>query len=457
MKKIVNLTWVLLLSLIAVSCTDLSSIYGRIDELEARVNKLEDLMKNARTRIEALQGLIDAEAGKKFIKEWIEKPYGYDLIMSDGSTLSLMNGRNGKTPNVSVTEMNGTLYWTIDGELMRDAQGQPIRAKAEDGKMPRVQITGDGYWQISTDDGATWKDLRDENGERVRAKGLDATHTLSITETDAAIIIVFGGKTFTISKVAGGGGSQPGVFDPNKMAIEYVSEYGVAKDGKSFASAHTADVLGVFAFNDATALFAESFLVGKYHFPSASEWLGIVPQSSNISFTSESVKTGVVEKIKVGKDQVEKDYTAEYKSVSNGIAYGIKFIDKSNTMRTAYRYQVVGLLKDSNDAYLKVTARLIGADAKITLDTIADEAFWNKDKAKNKERVFPAAGYQKGTKVNLGTQGFYPASDAYATSGFNKYKVQGLELDQASAKIHRSVLLGNTDKYKFTIRPFSDF
>lgn len=456
MKKIVNLTWVLLLSLIAVSCTDLSSIYGRIDDLEARVNKLEDLMKNARTRIEALQGLIDAEAGKKSIVEYVEKPYGYDLIMSDGSTLSLMNGRNGKTPNVSVKEMNGTLYWTIDGELMRDAQGQPVRAKAEDGKMPQLQIVGD-FWQISTDDGATWRYLLDEKGNRVRAKGLDATHTLSITETDAAIIIVFGGKTFTISKVAGGGGGTPGAFDPNKMAIEYVSEYGIANGGKSFASAHTADALGVFAFNEANGIFAEAFLTGKYHFPSMSEWLGIFPQASNISFTSTSVKKGVTEKIKVGKGQAEKTYTAEYKSVSKGIAYGIKFIGEGNTMRTAYRYQIVGLSKDNKDAHLKVTARLIGADDKITLDTIADEEFWKKDTAQNKERIFPAAGYQKGTRVNLGTQGFYPASDAYATSGVNRNKVYGLEFDESSAKIHRSVLLGNTDKYKFTIRPFSDF
>lgn len=456
MKKIVNLTWVLLLSLIAVSCTDLSSIYGRIDELEARVTKLEDLMKNAKTRIEALQGLIDAEAGKTSIVEYVEKPYGYDLKMSDGSTLSLMNGRNGKTPNVSVKEMNGTLYWTIDGELMRDPEGQPVRAKAEDGKMPQLQIVGD-FWQISTDEGVTWRYLLDENGNRVRAKGLDATHTLSITETDAAIVIVFGGKTFTISKVSGGGGSQPGVFDPNKMAIEYVSEYGVAKDGKSFASTHATDALGMFAFNDANGLFAEAFLVGKYHFPSKSEWLGIVPGSSCISFSSSLEKKDVAEKIKVGKDQKEKDYKAEYKSVGNGIAYGIKFIGGDNAMRTAYRYQIVDLGRDSKTAHLKVTARLIGADNAITLATVADETFWSKDAGKNKVRIFPAAGHQRTTIVDLGTKGFYPASDAYLTSGFNKHKLHGLEFDSSAAQIHRSLLTGNNDKYKFSIRPFSDF
>lgn len=458
MKKIVNLTFALLLSLIAVSCTDLSSINQRLDDLDLRVNKLEELMKNAKSRIETLQGLIDAEAGKKSIVKYTETDYGYDLVMSDGSTLSLMNGRNGKTPNISVKELNGTLYWTINGELMRDITGEPVKAKAEDGKMPQVQITGDGYWQISTDEGNTWKDLRDDKGNRVRAKGLDATHTLSITETDAAVIIVFGGKTFTISKVAGGGTEEPGVFNPNKLAIEYVSEYGVAEDGKSFATTHDADKLGKFPFNDAQGLFAESFLLNKYHFPTVSEWTGIFPSSSYVLFTSDKETKDVSETIKVGSDQEEKKYKAEYKSISKSIAYGIKFINDDNKMRTAYRYQIIDLGEDNKSARLEVTARLIGANSDITLEKVAQEDFWKTNTGKDKKRIFPAGGHQRSSSVlNVGKQGFYLAANTYSNSGFNKHKIYGLEFDKNKVEVHRSIMTGHTDKYKFTIRPFSNF
>lgn len=457
MKKIANFTCGLLLLIIAVSCTDLSSINQDLEDLKSRVSNLENLMKNANSRIETLQVLIDAEAGKKSIEKWTETSYGYELIMSDGSKLSLMNGRNGKTPDISVKELNGTLYWTINGELMRDSGGEPIKAKAEDGKMPKVQITADGFWQISTDDGATWKVLRDENGERVRAKGLDATDTFSITETDAAIVINFDGKTFTISKNAGGS-DNPGVYDPDKLALEYVSEFGVATEGKSFATSNGIDQLGMFSFDEAKSLFAERFLAGIYHFPSASEWLGVFPSSGIISFTESKVKESVKETIKVGKGQEEKEYTAEYNSVSGGVVYGIKFIGDDNRMRTAYRYRLVNFGEDNNMSALEVTARLIGSDAKMTLDAISKEDFWSDSSAKYVKRLFPTAGYISGNShVYLGTKGFYPASDDYQNSGFNKYKLHGVEFDKSKVRIHRSILTGNTDKYKFSVRPFSDY
>ena len=44
-------------------------------------------------------------------------------------------GADGHTPQIGLTqETDGNWYWTLDGELMTDPQGNPIRANGEDGK-----------------------------------------------------------------------------------------------------------------------------------------------------------------------------------------------------------------------------------------------------------------------------------------------------------------------------------
>ena len=44
-------------------------------------------------------------------------------------------GADGHTPQIGLTqEADGNWYWTLDGQLMTDPQGNPIRANGEDGK-----------------------------------------------------------------------------------------------------------------------------------------------------------------------------------------------------------------------------------------------------------------------------------------------------------------------------------
>lgn len=456
MKKIANMTWALLLALIVVSCsTDLTPLNKRIEELEGRVTKLEALTQSANSTIEALQGLIAAEQGRTYVTGYKATDYGYDLSMSDGTTISLKNGRNGKTPAIGVTEMNGSLYWTIDGEPMRDADGNPIKAKAQDGKAgatPQMRIDSEGYWMVSTDGGKTWTHVRDEKNQKVRAKGLDATDTLKITETDAAIVIAFGGKTYTISKTAGGGSGTPGVFDPNKMAIEYVSEFGVAEDGKSFATTYE-QPLGFYDLERAKGLFAEGFLLG-YHLPSNSEWLGIFPhQNSTVEFNKSGTHTEAKETIRVGKDKDTKEYGAHYKSLGKKVIYAIKFEDTTNDKRTAYRYELVDVLGSSRKGHLKVTARLIGADASISIDTIAKEEWWSTNNTNDKTRKFPLAGYKRNSKEReIGEKGYY-WSETMGSSVFKK-NAYIVEISTSSAKMSLSY---PATGYQFAVRPFSNF
>ena len=45
------------------------------------------------------------------------------------------DGADGSTPQIGLTQQeDGNWYWTLNGELMKDAEGNPIRANGEDGK-----------------------------------------------------------------------------------------------------------------------------------------------------------------------------------------------------------------------------------------------------------------------------------------------------------------------------------
>lgn len=455
MKKIANMTWALLLALIVVSCsTDLTPLNKRIEELEGRVTKLEALTQSANSTIEALQGLIAAEQGRTYVTGYKATDYGYDLSMSDGTTISLKNGRNGKTPAIGVTEMNGSLYWTIDGEPMRDADSNPIKAKAQDGKAgatPQMRIDSEGYWMVSTDGGKTWTHVRDEKNQKVRAKGLDATDTLKITETDAAIVIAFGGKTYTISKTAGGGSGTPGVFDPKKMAIEYVSEFGVNRDGTGFTTTDT-ETLGLFKHPDAQKLFANKFLL-DYHLPTSAEWLGIFPgTNTEVHFDKQVEFKDVEEKILVGKGQEIKTYKADYKSIGdNAHFYAVKFKNSESSERlTAYRYHFVK--GTGKDAYLEVTARPI--DASVTIDKVAQESFWTTTNDKDKTRRFPLGGKMSGkTTSEVKEKGYYWGDDM-GTSFVTKKMAYAVEISPSLSKISLSYAVS---MYSFSVRPFSNF
>lgn len=172
-------------SLILASCTDLTDITNRVKDLESRMTKVEGLVKSANESITAQQKLIDALKSNKAIKDYrkLEDGSGYVLVMSDGEEIIV---RSGKVPQISVIEQDGVLYWAIDGKIMHDAKGDPIPARGDkgdpgapgqpgdpgqDGITPQVRISTDGFWEVSIDNGTTWKPILDANGNKVKAQG----------------------------------------------------------------------------------------------------------------------------------------------------------------------------------------------------------------------------------------------------------------------------------------------
>ena len=160
-----------------VSCTDLSGIEERLDNLESDVQALQTLAANLTKNVESLYYLKDGAV----ITNIQEVQGGWDLTLSDGRKLELRNGVNGAdgkdgangkdgkdgkdgaaghTPVVSISEDG---YWVIDNVK------QNVKAVATDGKTPQFGVDAQGYWTVSYD-GGTPERIKDVNGNYVSAK-----------------------------------------------------------------------------------------------------------------------------------------------------------------------------------------------------------------------------------------------------------------------------------------------
>ena len=223
MKKLF-LLFVASLTMLFVGCSqfDDSRIWDAIDELEdlyddldGRVEDLEEACEKMNTNIEALQTLVTALQNHDTITSIApikqgDEIVGYTITFSQSEPITIYHGTDGKdgadgedgkdgadgkdgyTPTIGVAQdEDGAYYWTLDGEWLLDVNGNKIKAVGEDGKdgangndgangengtngengengkdgiTPQLEIR-DGYWYISYDNGATWKQLGKATGE----------------------------------------------------------------------------------------------------------------------------------------------------------------------------------------------------------------------------------------------------------------------------------------------------
>ena len=194
------------------------------DDLDNRVEDLEEACEKMNTNIEALQTLVAALQANDTITSIApikqgDKVVGYTISFSKSEPITIYHGNDGKdgadgedgkdgengadgedgyTPQIGIAkDSDNVYYWTLDGEWLLDENGNKIKAVGTDGKdgedgedgangndgsngengengengadgkdgiTPQLEIR-DGYWYISYDNGATWKELGKATGE----------------------------------------------------------------------------------------------------------------------------------------------------------------------------------------------------------------------------------------------------------------------------------------------------
>ncbi|MBP8967563.1 MAG: hypothetical protein KBG33_09275 [Paludibacteraceae bacterium] len=156
-------------------------LWDKVNELDNRINILEDKVNNFNTDILSLKDLYKALDKRLYITKVENITNGTRITFSDGTTTTITNGTNGKdgtnglTPVISAALYNGVYYWTqtINGETswITDANGNKIPTTGADAVTPLLKISDDGYWMISYNKGDSYSYITDLNNNNVKAVG----------------------------------------------------------------------------------------------------------------------------------------------------------------------------------------------------------------------------------------------------------------------------------------------
>uniref|UniRef100_UPI0040563609 PL29 family lyase N-terminal domain-containing protein n=1 Tax=Alistipes sp. TaxID=1872444 RepID=UPI0040563609 len=202
MKKLFTFMLMAMAALM-VSCGDDyddSALVGRVDDLEDRVEELEKLCREMNTNISSLQSIVTALQGNDYITGVSPiteggETIGYTISFAKGESITIYHGQDGKdgqdgedgvSPVLGVKQhTDGLYYWTINGEWVKDAEGNMIKAEGQDGKdgsngtngedgkdgtngtngengkdgiTPELKVEN-GLLFVSYDEGATWEEL----------------------------------------------------------------------------------------------------------------------------------------------------------------------------------------------------------------------------------------------------------------------------------------------------------
>lgn len=168
-------------------------IENTLAENTERIEALENLCRDMNQSISSLRTIVEALQQNEFVRSVTAivengKTVGYSLVFTESGVVNIYNGEGGldaHTPEVSVREEDGTLYWTVDGEWMLDEDGSRIKAEGKDGITPQFRIT-DGKWEISYDGGQTWTQTGPSTGNSFFS---------SVTHTDTMVVLTLADGT----------------------------------------------------------------------------------------------------------------------------------------------------------------------------------------------------------------------------------------------------------------------
>jgi hypothetical protein len=138
---------------------DIDGLKGDVADLQTRVEALETLCKQMNTNIGALQTIVAALQQNDHITAITEikegdAVIGYTISFQKNGAITIYNGAKGEdaaVPAIGVKQADdGIYYWTLDGEFLKDADGNALPVYGEDGISPTLRIDeNDGYWYLN--------------------------------------------------------------------------------------------------------------------------------------------------------------------------------------------------------------------------------------------------------------------------------------------------------------------
>lgn len=119
---------------------DDAEVWDAINDQEERIAALEEWQKTVNENIAALQAIVNGNDYITSVEELKEgdEVIGYTINFYRQGEVTIYNGKDGEDgemPVIGVTEgEDGRWYWTVNGGLMEDADGNPVCASGKDGE-----------------------------------------------------------------------------------------------------------------------------------------------------------------------------------------------------------------------------------------------------------------------------------------------------------------------------------
>ena len=255
MKARKTLTLLLLAALTLAACKyDDSELWEQVNQnteelaaQAARIAALEAWQAETNTNIQALQTLLSTTdyitAVTPVVKDGVE--VGFTISFLNTPAITIYHGTKGDkgdkgdTPQIGAAQAeDGNWYWTLNGELLTDTDGNPIRANGTQGeqgdqgpagddaplpqlatgaKLNEQQITTDSQNKniepdaiyLSVDGGQTWTRVSGEKGEQgdTGATGPKGDSFFESVDTTNADYVIFklanNGGTFQVPRYTG--------------------------------------------------------------------------------------------------------------------------------------------------------------------------------------------------------------------------------------------------------------
>ena len=209
--KTKNACILLLAALTMTACEyDDSALWEQVNQNTERIAALEAWQAETNTNIQSLQTLLNTTDHitdvTPVMENEVEVGYTISFLNSDPITIYCGdNGTAGSTPKIGVTqEDDGNWYWTLNGELLTDADGNSIRANGDSAPVPQLK-TGTSLTVSEDSDGAAIVDdafylSMDEGKTWTRVSGTDGDSFFSdVKVTDEAVIFTLKNSDGTIT------------------------------------------------------------------------------------------------------------------------------------------------------------------------------------------------------------------------------------------------------------------
>lgn len=191
------------------ACYDDTDLKDSIEKLDSRVDVLEKLCATMNANAASLQVIIDGLQNWDYVTNVVpikenDVEVGYTLTFANAGVVTIRHGKdgaNGTTPQISVkTAADGHYYWTLNGEFLKNTNGENIKVSANNGKdgiTPRMKIEN-GFWFVSTDNGASWLNL----GKATGVDGKDGKAFFqNVVQTDENVLLTLSnGTVITLPK-----------------------------------------------------------------------------------------------------------------------------------------------------------------------------------------------------------------------------------------------------------------